>query len=140
MSHRSPSFDFRRNAENAYKTSSRVSPKLFIVRQLIGGQKQRIVSGSKAAAHAKSFNDRAESSRPGPGTRGPLPGCAERVQDQPFFDGEFFGMENDLVGIADSGISGNAPGFVTNDAGTIAGVGFAIVVAVKHTRTIDQHG
>jgi hypothetical protein len=63
------------------------------------------------------------------------------VQDQPVFDGEFFGMENDLVGVADSGISGNAPGFVANDAGTMnAGDGFAIPIAVKDTRTIDQHG
>lgn len=77
----------------------------------------------------------------GSGTRIPLPSCAERVQDQLVFDGEFFGMENDFVGITYPGISGDAPGLVANDTGTMnARGGFAILVAVKDTRTIDQHG
>jgi hypothetical protein len=63
------------------------------------------------------------------------------MQDQPVFDGKFFGVQNDLVGIAHSGISGDAPGFMADDAGTVntAG-GLAILVAVKETRTVDQHG
>ena len=49
-------------------------------------------------------------------------------------------MENDFVGITDTGISGNAPGFVANHAGAVnACGGFAILVAVKDWRTIDQH-
>ena len=60
------------------------------------------------------------------------------MQDQPVFDGEFFGMENDFVGITYPGISGDAPGFVANDAGAVnAGGGLTILVAVEDTRAID---
>ena len=49
-------------------------------------------------------------------------------------------MENDLVGITDTGISGNAPGFVANYTGAVnARGGFALLVAVEDWRTLDQH-
>jgi hypothetical protein len=63
------------------------------------------------------------------------------VQDQAVFDSEFFWMQNDLVGIAHSRISGDAPGLMAHDTGTVnASVGLAILVAVEDTLTIDQHG
>lgn len=60
------------------------------------------------------------------------------MKDQPIFDGELFRVKHDLVGIAYVRISGDAPGFVANDAGAVnAGGGLTILVAVEDTRAID---
>jgi hypothetical protein len=68
----------------------------------------------------------------------PLPGGSKRVQDQTIFHGQFFRVQDDHVGVADAQVSGDAPGFVTNDTGAVnTSGGIAILVAVEDARTMD---
>src|ERR1700747_797200 len=64
----------------------------------------------------------------GSGTRLRVPGCPESVQNQLILQRQPLRAQDNFIGVLDKTISGDAPGFVTNDT---------IAVFTRRSRTVS---